>query len=185
MRVFAYCCASFEQATKKAAGVGPVLCPPVTALNFDPRNLEGNDLLFFDLHGMLGDPAWYGDGNVCALTADQIKSVSLDGAVVFAMNCYLADDDSPMMDALLDAGARYVIGGDGQNWAGKRDVYGAGLLGLRFRKLMARGVAPLKALAFAKRWVSGKMAIDRVVKKGGRVKAAQDTLAFKAYHRRK
>ena len=183
MRVFAYCCASFAEATRKAAGVEPVLCPPASTQTFDPGWLEGYDLLYFDLHGQPDARHWQGDDAVLALAASQIRQADLGGAVVFALNCYLADEGSPMMDALLDAGARYVIGGDGKNWAGQRDVYGAGLLGYLFRQLLARGVSPLKALALAKGGIRIKMKVDRIAKKTGKVKAARDTLAFKVYYR--
>ena len=178
MRVFAYCCASFRDITRKAAGVKPLLSPPTSALDFDPAYLEGRDLLYFDLHGHQYQSFWWGDGHTVALTAQQIRGANLDGAIVFALSCYLADESSPMLDALLDAGARYVVGGDGRNWAGGRQaLMGAGLLGLWFRRLLARGMPPLSALAWAKRRV-GLSAVKR-----GKRLAAKDTLEFRAYYR--
>ena len=178
MRVFAYCCASFEDVTRKAAGVAPLCSPPVTATSVDLHDLEECDLIYFDLHGHPLQPFWWGDGRTVALTAQQIREVNLNGAIVFALTCYLADEDSPMLDALLDAGARYVIGGDGKNWAGQRSLFGAGLLGLWFRRLLAWGIPPLKALAWAKKRVEWGM-IDKASKR----LAAKDTLQFRAYYR--
>ena len=180
MRVFAYCAKSFEDVTRRAAGVQPLICPPLTAdkIHSTLQRLTGYDLLYFDLHGQPGEACWFGDDYTIALSAAQLCEVNLTGSIVFALTCYLADEGSPMLDALLDAGARYVIGGDGQNWAGKRRaVMGAGLLGLWFRRLLAWGVPPLTALGWAKRRVSLS-----AMKKGKRL-AAKDTLEFRAYYR--
>jgi hypothetical protein len=147
---------------------------------FNPAWLNGNayQLIYFDLHGEPGATEWYGDMGMPALTANQVREASLDGAIVFALNCFLADQDSPMMDALLVAGARYVIGGEGRNWAGERNLFGASLLGRWFRMMLALGYAPLEALRVAKARVRLNLlsAPDKVA-------AARDTLAFRAYVR--
>jgi len=150
-------------------------------------------LLYFDLHGRPGAGFWHGDDGIVALTAEQVRSVDLGGAVVFALNCYLADSCSPMMDSLLDAGASYVIGGDGQNWAGTSSaLYGASLLGLWFRRLFMIGVPPLKALAVAKRAIWWQLRLGRRLEGAARgmgtkarIEAAQDTLMFRAYYKEK
>lgn len=179
MRVFAYCAASFRDITRKAAGVKPLTSPPTSALSFNPSDLSKHDLIYFDLHGLPGQSYWWGDEKTIALTAMQVREADLRGSIVFALSCYLTDSGSPMLDALLDAGARYVVGGDGQNWAGRRrSMLGAGLLGLWFRRLLAWGVPPLRALAWAKQRV--KLS---AVKKGKRL-AAKDTLEFRMYYRR-
>lgn len=186
MQVFAYCAEQFEKSTSKAAGVKPITCPPVNATSFQPAWLEGKRLLYFDLHtGRPGADYWLGDFGVIALTAQQVREADLGDAVVFALNCYLADSDSPMLDALLDAGASLVIGGDGQNWAGaRRNLYGAALLGLWFRRLFLAGMNPLKALAWAKKRLGLSLAKDKAIGKGKRVMAARDTMGFRAYYRR-
>lgn len=184
MNVFAYCAASFREATRRAAGVEPLTCPPASAESFEPSWLEGQDFLYFDLHGEPGEAFWRGDGGIVALTDAQIAQADLGGAVVFAANCYLADQDSPMMDALLEAGARYVIGGEGQNWAGQRTVYGASLLGQRFRQLLEREFDPLRAITLAKRWLQLGLAANRILRRRHLVQAAKDTLAFRVYYRR-
>lgn len=176
MNVFAYCAASFEDVTRRAAGVQPLTCPPVTWLRLDLGLLENRDLLYFDLHGAPKQDFWMGDTSYVALKAPQLYHVDLGGAVVFAANCFLADQDSPMMEALLDAGASFVIGGDGKNWGpgalSPYGLYGAPLLGLWVRRWMRVGFGPLRALALAKK---------AVVMRGV---AVEDTLAFKAYYRR-
>lgn len=184
MNIFAYCAASFKKSTRRAAGVEPLTCPPASAEVFEPSWLEERDLLYFDLHGQPGKPTWYGDEGIVALRAAQITLCSLDGAIVFATNCYLADEESPMMDALLEAGARYVIGGQGPNWAGERSLYGAALLGWRFRQLLERGIDPLRAMALAKKWIGLGMIAHRLLGRATRVQTDKDTLAFRIYYRR-
>lgn len=185
MRVFAYCAKSFERQTRRAAGVTkPITCPPVSSETLDVSALEGNDLLWFDLHGGPNVGFWYGDNGIIALTAEQVRSVDLTDTIVFALNCYLADRESPMLDALLDAGAKYVIGGDGENWEGVRSLYGAGLLGMWFRRLLQIGIPALKALPLARKRVQGTLLKDKLLGKKRKVDAAKDTLGFKAYYRR-
>ena len=186
MKVFAYCCKSFEESVSKAAGVTPHTCPPLTADQFDYKWLEGQDMLYFDLHGIPNDPTWYGDEREVALVAEQIRIADLSGSVVFAVNCYLADEDSPMMDALLEAGAKYVIAAPGENYGGTHSTRWASFLGLALRTMMQLGFDPLRALALAK----DALKIDRVASSilnstdSKEVKAIQDTLEFRAYYRR-
>lgn len=184
MNIFAYCAASYREITERAAGVEPLTCPPASAEDFEPSWLEDRDFLYFDLHGQPGAPIWYGDEGIVALRAEQITSCSLGGAIVFATNCYLADEESPMMDALLEAGAHYVIGGQGPNWAGERRLYGASLLGWRFRQLLERGFDPLRAMALAKKWIGLGMMAHRLLGRAARVQTDKDTLAFRVYCRR-
>lgn len=176
MRVAAYCAHSFRKATKKGAGVRPYTCPPLSAEFFSGTLVEGCDLIWFDLHGRAGASAWYGDRHIVALTADKVRSFRLGGAVVFAANCHLADEDSPMLDALLDAGASYVIAGAGSNWGGVERMTGTSLLGLWFRRYLAMGLPVLKALALAKRTA-------RLLSRDSAV--LRDTLAFRAHYRRR
>jgi len=184
MRVFAYCCASFAEATRKAAGVEPLLSPPMSAGSFEPGWLEGYGLIYLDLHGEPGVGYWRGDDGVIALMAWQMREVDLSGAVVFATNCYLADEGSPMMEALLEAGVRYVIGGAGQNWANTKRPAGAAWLGWRVRVLMERGVDPLRALGMGKRLLRLHAAANGVLGRKRKVLVDKDTLAFRAYARR-
>ena len=169
----------------------------------DPAGLDASDdvepweLIYFDLHGRPGDDRWYGDDGIVALTAAQIRSVDLGGAVVFAMNCFLGDEESPMLDALLDAGARYVIGAPGLNYGGTVTQVGASLLGRALRLLMAGGAHPLHALTFAKKVVAAQRASGALQRAAGRllgqanlarageglVRAGDDTLEFRAYYR--
>ena len=184
MIVKAVCAGEFVQAAAKAAGVTPLTSPPLAEATFDPSALEGADLLYLDLHGAPGVGEWYGDGHVVAMTAAQVAQARLAGAVVFATNCYLADAHSPMLDALLDAGARYVVSGAGENYGGAHTLLGASDLGYHFRRMLETGLAPLVALAAAKEilrleWLGAALTLDTDAQQ-----AITDTLAFKAYERK-
>lgn len=185
MEVFAYCCQSFTEAARKAAGVTPKTSPPITGETFDPAWVKDKDFIYFDLHGQPGETKWYGDGGIVALEAEHLQQCELGGAVVFAINCYLGDEDSPMLDALLDAGARYVIGGDGPNYAGQWALFGAGMLARSVRRWMRVGISPLDALKLGKEHLEVVIFRDRMLKtRQDRIMAARDALDFKAYYRR-
>lgn len=184
MRVFAYCADSFADAARLAVGVEPVTSPPVFAASFEPAWLAGHDLVYFDLHGQPGEAVWYGDVGA-ALTADQVRQADLGGAVVLALSCYLGDDDSPMLDALLDAGAGAVIGGPGRNYGGRRTLFGAGRLARHVREQLERGLGPLQALERAKRRSLAEMILSGLLARADRARAARDALGFRLFERRK
>ena len=191
MKVFAYCSLSFDKPTRRAAGATPFTSPPVTVASFDPRWLEGKRLLYFDLHGEMGEPVWRGDGTI-ALDVGTILEANLGGAVVFATSCYLAEEASPMLDAFLRSGASYVIGGDGLNWApgSGRRLYGAHTLGLWVRRLVLAGFGAPRALAVAKKAIRFQMRRQKGAK-GERIgskkllAASEDTLGFRIYKLKK
>lgn len=179
MEVFAYCAKQFERSAQKASGVKPLTCPPVdsTYLEAFPHYLEGNDFIYFDLHGRPGAPYWLGDDGHFALNARQLGKIDLSGAVVFATNCYLGNDDSPMLDALLAAGAKYVIAGSGPNFAPARSLaFGAGLLGLWVRRFLTLGMGVSTALSLAKK----RVGLTGIVNK----QVARDTVDFHLFTRR-
>jgi hypothetical protein len=118
VKTFALCCASFELSVKRAAGVPPLLAPPLTLRSFPHQMMmEGYQLLYFKLHGLPDQPYWYGDDLVTVMSAYGIGTTNLTGTVAFVCNCHL--DGSPMLDALLKAGCDLVIGGAGVNDAAK------------------------------------------------------------------
>ena len=153
MRVFAYCAANYVDATRRAAGVEPLVCPPVNADTLDLVLLENNDLIFFNLHSLPDAFALMGTraGTPIALRADQLRGVDLCGAVVFAETCYLGEPRHPMRAALLDAGASCVIAGAGRNWGSVTSkLKGADLLGLWVRRAMAARLPADRALSLAR-----------------------------------
>jgi hypothetical protein len=176
MRVVAYCAASFRESVTRAAGVDPLLSPPWVASALDVARLAGADLLYFKLHGLPGQPFWYGDGLVTALSAELVGGLDLSGSVVFVANCHLWQQredgiqSSPMLDALLSAGARAVVGGPGENYAKSREVHGADLLGLHFRQAIQLHLRPEFAFRVARAVVGLSKFQDL---------ATADTLAFR------
>ena len=199
MRILAYCCKSFERTTVRATGVEPWTCPPLTFDQIDPRDMAGYDVLYLDLHGNEGDEMWKGDDGEIALIAEQIAQIDLSKTVVFALNCWLGNEHSPMLRALLQAGAKCVVGGDGKNWSSPQNgpmMYGAALLGWWFISLLKVGNDPTKALQLAKRVTKASLEAakaTRVILAGFRewllpeyldkvacdiVKASKDTLGF-------
>ena len=64
---------------------------------------------------------------------------------------------------LLAAGVRYVIAGGGPNYAGQKRLSGAGLLARYMRRLMGFGVAPLDALAIAKKRLRLSVVVHRLL----------------------
>lgn len=194
MNVWAYCCQSFVRTARQASDVEPLTCPPMRAVDFDPLWLAGPEpdthwnVIYFDLHGEPGVPMWFGDDGEIALTAEQVHSVNLRGAVVFAVNCHLADDDSPMLDALLAAGASYVVGGPGPNYGGQRVQMGAPLLGQWFIRYLKLGFDVLDALRIAKinvrlQQVSATLQNSITGGAQGVIDAAEDTMEFRAFYR--
>jgi len=148
MKTFAYCSRSFAQSVRQSAGVAPFTSPPLHKDSFLPATIEGYRLLYFKLHGIKYEPYWYGDNWLTALSADTIHVADLRGAVVFAANCHLPE--SPMLDALLAAGARAVVAGGGRNFAGVTAMRGADILGYYFRLMLQLHIPPKPALSMAK-----------------------------------
>jgi hypothetical protein len=167
MRTWAYCAAEFQHSVRKAAGVQPLLSPPVTAEIFNPRWLEGYNFLYLKLHGLPEEVYWYGDKWITALRATQILAADLKGTVVFVANCHLFQANnghhptSPMLAALLAAGARAVVGGSGENYAKRHSVHGADRLGRAFRYLLQFGFAPYPAFRLAQLTLTLKPHKDR------------------------
>lgn len=148
MKTFAYCSRTFTQSVRSSAGVTPFTCPPLIMEHFLPGLLEGYRFLYFKLHGIKGEPFWYGDNWLTALSAETIHVADLRSAVVFAANCHLPE--SPMLDALLAAGAQAVVAGGGRNFAGVTAMRGADLLGYYFRLMLQLHIPPKAALSMAK-----------------------------------
>jgi len=114
MKVWALCGSDWVKASSMAAGVKPCETPPTTAESIEWDSISG-DLMYFNLHGFLGQPNWFGqkDGSVgpTAVTPEGIRSRRWDGVVVFAEVCYGAG--SEIAQAFLQQGARAFIGSTG------------------------------------------------------------------------
>lgn len=126
----------------------PQTSPPLTLETFDPAALKGHRLVFFKLHGLAGQPYWYGDGGITAVSADQIAACDLAGAFVFAASCFTLD--SPMVEALRKTGAAAIVAGHGLNYAGVSVIAGADVIGYQWRKLLDRGMDAEHAFQWAR-----------------------------------
>lgn len=187
MDIFAYCCASFEKSVQKAAGVQPLLSPPVTWQTFLPDLLMGRDFVYFKLHGLPGQEYWYGDQWETALHVSAFNHIALKGTTLFVANCHL--EESPFLEALLRTGAT-VIGSTGPNYAQAHGIIGADLVGLHLREAMARHLSPANALRQAKTIVAhrtrqmqkaAKRKPHRAAELQPRIHANEDALQFKIY----
>jgi hypothetical protein len=183
MRTLAICAAGFEKSVRKAAGVQPLLSPPLLLATFQPQTLEGYDFIYFKLHGLANQPYWYGDHWGTAMSAEQISQADLSGAVVFVANCHLYEIDpvtrrprpGPMLDALLSARAGAILGGPGENYGRLRGVHGADALGRTFRRCLGLHVSPQTAFKIAKARLRLNPRKDA---------ATRDALQFRLFHRR-
>ena len=150
------------ESTYRAAGVHPITFPPYDPDSFHPFLLQGTEFLYVKLHGLPGQPYWYGDQMATAISAEQIAHCALEGAIVFSATCHLTgeggrDDPAPthpMLEALFRAGAQAVVGGSGVNFARPQSVDGADTLGRAFRHLCGMGMDPARAFHLALAGVS-------------------------------
>lgn len=167
MKIVAYVARRYEHVTRRVLGTCGVIltCPPLHDADFEPALLSGYDLVVFNLHGFPNSPAWLGgdriDEGVPALKAATLAECDLGGAGVFAINCHLGDEDSPMRVALIEAGAGWIVSGAGVNYAGWRAPVGADVLLKWFVRVWAWPLrlglsvpAPERALAWAKRFAA-------------------------------
>lgn len=136
MNVLALAAREFQIGTALAAGVWPVAFPLRRAGAFDARILEGRDLIYVCLHGLRNQPYLYGDSYETAISADQIRSVDLGGAVVYMAGCF---GDGPVADAFLEAGASAIVGDSDTTWAGTWLPLGSNRLGRLFVRRMKAG----------------------------------------------
>lgn len=154
LRVWAYCTAKNAASVQAAVGVEPWTSPPCTQETLDNKGMEGQDLLYFRLHGLKSVPSmWWGEtrlgGLVPAFARDNLKGIDLGGAVVVLANCY--GNSSPLVKSLLLSGASAVIAGPGKNYAAKRGrVIGVDTLAKWVRIGLGSGLGPQAALSLAK-----------------------------------
>ena len=126
MNILALCDARYEDVTRllweKHATDGMVLASPPSTEPVERGLFTGRDVIYLDLHGERGDDYLHGDGTQ-ALSIHSVRRMNLSGAVVFATVCYLPE--TLFVSAFLEAGARAVIGGHGENWGNRRTFTGA------------------------------------------------------------
>lgn len=159
MRIAAFSTATGAKSVERATGVKPVTFPPLTLNQFDPRVLEGYDILYFHLHGLPNQSYWYGDRMLTAMSVVKVLEARLkSGCVVFAANCH--GRGSKMESAFLQAGAGAFVAGSGTNYAVRFGVVrGADLLGAHFVRALLSGCNVAAALAVAKQRIQGRASI--------------------------
>lgn len=187
MKTFAYCRASFERSVRRAAGVQPLLSPPVCMDTLHPGELRGHYFYYFNLHGLPGEIYWYGDNWQTAIGLHQLQAVGWTEAVVFVANCYgltVHGEPDRMVQAILDGGASAVVAGMGTNYATAGGLVGADLLGAYFRLGVRMHLGPERAFSVAmgvlRRWYSAAR-LGRLPE--GQRLAAKDTLGFRIFVR--
>ena len=197
MSILAYCSETLKRRTMLATGVHlPWTCPPLTAKYLYPSMLAGYKVWYLDLCGQRGARAWYGDNEKAALTVSLIERVPLEGVVIFVANCWVGEQ-SPMLEAMLDAKA-YVVGG---SWADSRvgpRMYGTAMLGRWFLLSLKVTPSPELALVAAKAMLRASLMAKRDARKtmsevgdllpieypnGTGIGAAMDTLNFRVFRR--
>lgn len=147
MNVLALSAREFQIGTAFAAGVWPVAFPLRGGRAFDVRLLEGRALIYVCLHGLRNQPYLYGDRFETAISADQIRTARIDGAVVYMAGCF---GDGPVADAFLEAGASAIVGDSDTTWAGTWLPLGSNRLGRLFVRGMRRGGNVDDAYRFAR-----------------------------------
>jgi len=152
--------------------------PPICATDFNPAWLEGIDLLYLDLHGIPGSVyLWSGPKGhrSAALSLKTVLATDLQNTVVFLTACYLPQ--THFLRAFLDAGARAVIGGAGENWGTSRGLSGAQRLARWLIHFLRRGKSPEEALRLAKRALRWLPTLH--------LKARRDALEFQIWTQKK
>ena len=185
MRTIAFCAQQFAESVRKAAGVEPLLSPPIMLKNFQPELLNGAQFLYFKLHGFAGQGYWYGDHMQTAVSARQIETCDLKDAIVFVANCFaLTPDGYPdrMACALFRAGVKAIVAGVGQNFAQSRAVSGADQLGFIFRRLVSAAIPYNEAFEVCMEGLA-KRAQDTIRSGRSPTEPDLDTLQFKLIER--
>lgn len=126
----------------------PKVSPPLTVDTFDPAWLGSQAIIFVCAHGLPGHDVLYGDDSIPMLSAAQIRSVRMDGAIVYLAGCY---GQGPISDAFLAAGAACVVADADVNWSGPLWPSGSNKLGQLFLGYLYRALPAGAALAAAKR----------------------------------
>lgn len=191
LNIVALACASQKLAVTRAAGIEPLLSPPLTLATFDPGVLsclqESTALLYVALHGMPGQPYLYGDDLVTALHVDAFRDLDLSACVVFASSCHFPD--TPFLKALLHCRPRMLVAGHGQNYARNTSLVGVHRLGYYLRQGLQAGIPPGLAFAAARQRLRYHLRTLKTrrpradPRRAEDIAATEDTLAFEAWIR--
>jgi len=109
--------------------------------------MEGHELLYLCLHGLPGQPYWYGGDWSTALSADQIRDAYLDGAIVYAAGCFGLGQ---IAAALVQSRAACVVGDRDSTFSGYLAPVGSNGLGRLFVRALRKGATAGGAIEAAK-----------------------------------
>ncbi len=172
IKSFGYCCSVWQRPSVAvyrniSDSANLLTSPPTMASNFPATRLEGMDFGYFNLHGIKGQPNWYGQKDSrdtsaipmipIALEMQNIQRVSKTPKVVFAENCYGAEI---VNRSELNAFSLHMIGKGTRVFIGSTVIaYGAmnlpltaaDLLGHLFWKHLMTGISCGEAFRRAKK----------------------------------
>lgn len=158
LNVLVYSARAWRLSAWLATGRRPLTSPPLGPRTFDPEQLRGRQVLYFKLHGLPGEPRWYGtagDAWQDAIDVETIRAAApLGRCVVFAQACF--SRESPMVQALLEAGAAAVVGSEATLTAGRYWPRASDWLGRDFLQALGAGFSAGQALAVARIRLSQK-----------------------------
>ena len=179
MRILAYCDKRYELVTREGVVGWEADCltsPPIFAGTFSPDWFQGYEFIYLDIHGQPSSVYLYSGPNQewAALSLKTVEAARIDGAVIFATTCFLPE--TKFLEAFLKAGARAVVAGEGENYAGRQNPAGAQSLAGQFLRQLKSGLSPETALEQAKIKLR-KPLLSKFVKQ----QAVEDALAFKLW----
>jgi hypothetical protein len=135
--------------------------------------LAGYEVIYLDLHGEADRDYLFTTDGIPVLDLETVRKAKLGGAVVVATSCYLPE--SGFVEALLEAGARAVIAGRGQNYGAIWWLTGAQALARAVLRGLKRGLVIENALAEAK-WQLRRSVLRMLSRR-----AVEDALAFQVF----
>lgn len=155
LNVFTYTARAWRWSVFLATGRWPLTSPALGPDTFPTEKLTGHDVLYFKLHGLPKEPRWYGleyaNGKAIWQDAINVENIifapDLDGAIVFAQSCYA--QQSPMVQALINAGASAVVGTSVKLKAGTWYPRHSDWIGRAFLSHLGRGASVQNAIHIA------------------------------------
>ena len=164
------------------------VCPATTSSNFPLQAFDGCDYAYFNLHGIKGQPNWYGqkknDDNSAgpriptALEIDNVSNIKNTPKVVFAECCYGAEtqkryEKNCMSLHFLGKATRVFVGSTTIAYGAlNSELTAADLLGYLFWKHLLTGITCGEAFRRAKK----NLATEMEQKNGGLDSEIQKTL---------
>jgi Peptidase family C25 len=160
----------YQTVTRMAGGEDLCICPPTTAVGFQPQWLQ-NRFLYFNLHGIVDSSPWFGQSQPLvattpftfpvALRPDQLQAnehiISLFAPFVFSEACFGAYISGKATNAaiclsFLASGASVFVGSTVTSY-GRPDppLYEADLLTVLFFEHLYNGLTAGRALVEARR----------------------------------